>query len=375
MNPDITPDLIERLLERAIQIQRIPAPPFKEGERAAFVQQMFLSEGLLDVQMDNIGNVYARLPGSGQARPLALSAHLDTVFPAETDLVGRRDAEQVYGPGIGDNSLGVAGMFGLLWALRENQQTLPGDLWLIANVGEEGLGDLRGMRAVVSSSAARFGGQVLAYLVLEGMALGQIYHRALGVQRYRISVGTDGGHSWVDYGKPSAVHELAALAARLAGLSLPAQPRTTLNIGVMTGGSGVNVIAAQAWLELDLRCESVLGLQTLAQKVEKLCQAANKPGVAVTFEIIGSRPAGEIPADHPLVRLAQNCLRQQGIQANLTIGSTDANIPLNQGTPAITIGLTKGAGAHTKDEYINIAPLASGLAQLVAIVQGAYRAL
>jgi len=181
--------LVAQVLDLAVQIQQIPAPTFYESGRAAFIQKQFVKAGLRDVQVDEIGNVYGRLPGAGQKPPLVVSAHSDTVFPASTDLQVRREKGQIHGPGIGDNSLGVAGLFGLLWGLRARLQgssaelRFPGDLWLVANVGEEGLGDLRGMRVVVD----RFGPQVLAYLVVEGMALGQIYHRGLGVKRYRIN--------------------------------------------------------------------------------------------------------------------------------------------------------------------------------------------
>jgi acetylornithine deacetylase/succinyl-diaminopimelate desuccinylase-like protein len=238
-------------------------------------------------------------------------------------------------------------------------------------VGEEGLGNLRGMRAVV----ARFGAQALAYIILEGMSLGQVYHRGLNVQRYRITVQTAGGHSWVDHGRPSAVHELAALVRELTLLPLPAQPRTTLNVGVIGGGTTVNTIAAQAWLELDLRSESAQALARLAAQVEALAAAANRAGVEVKCEIAGQRPAGGIPANHPLVRLAVRSLEAQGIQPTLNVGSTDANIPLNQGLPAVCIGLSTGAGAHTIGEYINTPPLARGLAQLGAMVEGAWGAL
>ena len=185
--------ILNRVLDIAVAIQQIPAPTFEEGQRAAFLRDRFQDEELCDVSIDGVGNVYGRLPGGGTAPPLVISAHSDTVFPAATSLKVRREMDRIYGPGIGDNSLGVAGLFGMLWTINQRGIELPGDLWLVSNVCEEGLGDLRGMRAVVE----RFGDQVLAYLVIEGMALGQIYHRGLGVRRYRIHVRTSGGHSWV----------------------------------------------------------------------------------------------------------------------------------------------------------------------------------
>ena len=318
--------------------------------------------------MPRLGSTKTHLGASASAKPLIVSAHLDTVFPTSVDLSVRREPERILAPGIGDNSLGVAGLFGLVWALRERGLSLPGDLWLVANVCEEGLGNLRGMQAVVD----RFGSSPLAYIVVEGMALGQIYQRGLGVQRYRISVQTAGGHSWIDYGQPSAVHELTALSTRITALELPRQPRTTLNVGIISGGSSVNTIAAEAMLELDLRSESADSLENLVRQVEQIVHSVQKPGVRIELEIIGQRPSGELPAEHRLVKLAQDCLRAVGIEARLSIGSTDANLPLSLGFPSITIGLTTGGKAHSVHEYINIAPLEKGVEQLVRLVSQAW---
>lgn len=359
----------ERVLDLAIQIQRIPAPTFHEAQRASFVRELFLTEQLLDIEKDQLSNVYARLPGTGGGRPLVVSAHSDTVFPAGTDLSIRRAGQRLYGPGIGDNSLGLAGLFGLIWMLRQKNIALPGDLWLVANVGEEGLGDLCGMRAVVD----RFGEAPLGYLILEGMALGQIFHRALGVQRYRISAQTQGGHSWADYGRPSAITELAAIVGKLNEIPLPNIPRTTLNVGVIEGGFSVNTIAATASLELDLRSEESEALQTLAERVEALVVQANRPEVRVKAEIIGQRPAGKISKQHAFTQLAVQALTAQKLEPQFMIGSTDANIPLSRKLPAITIGLTVGNGAHTLDEYILTDLLEKGMDQLYKIVLGAYQ--
>ena len=357
-------DLVNRVVERAIQIQQIPAPTFQEQERAELVRDLFTAEGLNDICIDDVGNVFARLSGAGTAKPLIVSAHLDTVFPMETNLRLARGSDLVHGPGLGDNSLGVAALFGLLWALRERQIPLRGDVWFVANVCEEGLGDLRGMKAVVD----RFENNVHAYLVLEGLALGHVYHRAVGVKRYRITARTSGGHSWSDYGQPSAVHELAKLVVELASFSLPTYPRTTMNVGKISGGTSVNVIASEASLDLDLRSEGQEALASLVSAVERLIQKANKTGVSMEWQVIGQRPAGEISASHPLVLLARDCLREQGLDAGLISGSTDANIPLSKGYPAIVLGITMGGSAHTVHEFFNIAPIAQGMEQLVRFV-------
>lgn len=374
--------LAERVVDLAIQIQQIPAPTFEEEKRAEFVRELFEREGLSDVSVDEVGNVFGKFQVSSadlsqskgskfQVKPLIVSAHLDTVFPFETDLSVRREAEKVFAPGIGDNSLGVAALFGLMWGLQTSPPAplLKGeggrDVWFVANVCEEGLGDLRGMKAVVD----RFGADATGYLVLEGMALGSVYHRATGVKRYRVTAKTAGGHSWSDYGKPSAIHELSKLVAELTSMQLPASPRTTMNVGKISGGTSINVIASEAWMELDLRSEGPESLAELVSKVEKKIERASQAGVAFEAEVIGARPAGEISASHPLIQLAQECIREQGLEPALAIGSTDANIPLSRGYPALVLGVTTGGGAHTTNEFINIKPIEKGLEQLISFVK------
>jgi tripeptide aminopeptidase len=394
---NIDQSLLDRVLERAIQIQQIPAPTFAEIKRSNYIFTDFRSEindlhtagTQAETWIDEIGNVFLKINGNTTRPPLVVSAHSDTVFPASTNLSIRIEPERLHGPGIGDNALGVAGLFGLLWMLRTTNRIkhLPGDVYLVANVGEEGLGNLRGMRAVVE----RFGRKVSAYLVLEGMALGQVYHRALGVERYRINVHTGGGHSWVDYGMPSAVHELATLITRLTALSLPKRPRTTLNVGVIQGGTTVNTIASEAFMEVDFRSESDRALRELTNQVHDLVRQAEtelqvkvekqlqqellkktKQYFQFEIQLIGKRPSGKISANHPLVQLARQSLEGQGIRPQLQIASTDANIPLSMGIPAVCIGLTKGSGVHSLEEAIQIQPLALGLAQLLTLVEGIF---
>lgn len=356
----------DSILDLAIQIQQISAPSFAEGPRGEFVRGLFLKENLKDVAMDSFGNVYARLPGrQKKAKPLIVSAHLDTVFPVSVNLQVKREKGKVFGPGIGDNSMGVAALFGILWRLREKNVSLEHDLWLVANTGEEGLGDLRGMRGVVD----RFNANVIGYLVLEGLALGHVYHRAIGVQRYRITAKTAGGHSWADYGQPSAVHELASLVTELTSIRLPKNPRTTMNVGTIHGGTGVNVLAAEAKCELDLRSEEPKALLKLIHQVENILKDADHEGVRILAEVIGARPAGEIPTDHPLVKLAMSCVSGQGLDPILTSGSTDANIPLSRGIPAVVMGISTGGGAHTLNEFVDVEPIEKGMESVVQFVE------
>ncbi len=357
--------LVEELINLAIQIQQIPAPTFVENERAQFVLEKFRQENLTDLQIDSVGNVFARLKGTGAGAPLVVSAHLDTVFPAETNLAVRRLDGRVFGPGVGDNSLGVAGLFGLLWMLHKNNTKLPCDLWLIANVGEEGLGDLKGMRAVVE----RFKDLPRAYLVIEGAALGHVYHAGIGVHRYKITAYTEGGHAWVDYGKPSAIHELSGLINHITAIPLTLQPRTTLNVGRVGGGTSINTIAPSAWFELDVRSEDNQVLKELIELIKSKVAQYHIPGLSFEIEKIGERPSGRMSTEHPIIVLASQCLVEQGLQPQLTSGSTDANIPLSLGYPALVLGLTQGGRAHTLEEYIETEWLERGLQQLFRFVE------
>lgn len=362
-----TEAFVQNVIDEACAIQSIPAPTFQETRRADYFIEQFRAWGLSDVQRDAAGNVLARFPG-GSARPLVVSAHLDTVFPMDTPLELRRGADRITGPGIGDNSLGLAGAAGVVRFLKEQHTALPGDVWLAMNTGEEGLGDLRGIQAVVN----RFQGEPLAYLVVEGMGLGTILHRGLGVERYKISVQTAGGHSWVDYGSPSAIHELSRLVVRLTEITLPKAPCTTLNVGVIQGGTSINTIASSAWLELDLRSEDSGALAALVSEVINTADSLRRPGVQILVERIGRRQAGQIPAKHPLVALAVSALEALGVEARLDIASTDANLPLSRGYAAICIGVTHGINAHTREELIYTAPVALGMAQLYYLITQAW---
>ncbi len=363
----MTTALVTRLLDLACTIQQIPAPTFAEGARAAFVRDQFTALGLADVELDDLGNVFARRPGQGQAAPVLLTAHTDTVFPAGTPLTLVRTADRIAGPSIGDNSLGVAGLFGVLWALAG--EALPGDLHVVANVGEEGLGDLRGMRRVID----RLGGVVQATVVLEGMALGHIYHSAIGVRRLRITAHTEGGHSWLHFGRASAIHALMRLGAEIAGLNVPAAPRTTFNIGTVTGGTSINTIAREASFDLDLRSEAPAALAALVTRVERLVAGSNTAEVRIEAQVIGDRPAGSIPREHPLVQAAAQAMEAAGVTGyTFETGSTDANVPLSRGLPGVCVGLTRGGHSHRPDEYIETRDVERGLDAVTRVVRGAF---
>jgi acetylornithine deacetylase/succinyl-diaminopimelate desuccinylase-like protein len=300
------------LLELCIEIQQIPAPTGEEAARTAWVAEKMAALGLQQIVHDRANNnVYGCWPGKTRKPGVLITAHTDTVFGFDTALTVRHDLQQarVYGPGIGDNSLGVAALLELLAATVELPAP-PVDIWFAANSQEEGLGDLRGMRAVVDD----LGDQIGACVVLEGMGLGRVVHRALGSRRYRISVSAPGGHSWSDFGSASALHVIAELATELTKLDAPETPRTSFNIGRLDGGTSVNTIAQHAWLELDLRSEDQASLAKIVADVLEIVQRFQTAkwqhrGVQVVAEVIGDRPSGGIAEDHPLVMLATAALQ------------------------------------------------------------------
>jgi acetylornithine deacetylase/succinyl-diaminopimelate desuccinylase-like protein len=363
-------DIVPEIVEQAIAIQQIPAPTFAEAERAAYIEARFVEIGLVDVAQDELHTVYGRFPAlqpNGRS-PVIISAHSDTVFPAGTDLTVRREGHLIHGPGIGDNSTGVAGLIALAQSLRLHEIRPLGDIWFVSNVGEEGLGDLCGMRAVVD----RFGGEA-TYLVVEGGLYGQISHQAIGVERYEIVVRTAGGHSWGNFGRRSAIHELGRLITAVDTLKVPAPPKTTYNVGLIEGGTSINTIAQTAKMLLDLRSEEPQQLAVLVAEIEKLVsKMAKQSDIAIKMTQIGSRPAGHLRRDAPLVQQAVAALRHVGCQQINTIASsTDANVPLSRGFTAVCIGLTESGNAHRLDEYMDSTCLPAGMSQLLLLTLSA----
>lgn len=348
-------------------IQQIPAPTFAEADRAAFVENQMLALGLQDVRQDDLHNVYGRFPGQHRRTPLIITAHLDTVFPLETDLRIRENGRLLSGPGIGDNSTGVAGLLLLAKSLIENQIKLTNDVWLVANVCEEGLGDLRGIRAVVEAF-----GQSAKYVIVEGGLFGQISHQAIGVRRFRLEVSGPGGHSWGSFGAASAIHVLGHLISAIDKLPVPASPRTTYNVGIIEGGTSINTIAQSAALQLDLRSEDPSALQHLVDSVTDIVHQTNQlrrdEGIHVTMTAIGSRPPGQISRHTALVKTAVDALHYVGSQGiTFMMGSTDANVPLSKGFTAVVLGLTESGNAHRLDEFIDPTRLPDGLSQLLLV--------
>lgn len=371
------------LVELALQIQAIPAPTFAEADRAGFVRGRCEQAGVDAATVtheDGSTNTYARVRGADPSLPVLLvSAHTDTVFPAAVELAVRHDpsAGRISGPGLGDNSVAVAALVALAAALRASREAdetdLPCDVWFVANAAEEGLGDLRGVRAAIEHVRAEAPGGIGAAVVLEGLLLGSVYHRSIGVRRYRLEVEAPGGHSWGSFGAPSAVHELVRLLGDVVDLEVPRSPRTTFNVGRVEGGTSVNTIAAEAWAEIDLRSETTEEVERLERRLLEITRSPVPSDVVVRAVRIGSRPAGSIDEHHPLVNAATEALAAVGIAGELKSGSTDANALLAAGVPTVCVGVTTGGSAHRLDEYINLGPIEQGLQQLALLLPEAVR--
>ncbi len=373
LDRNLMPTIAAWVTEQALAIQKIPAPTFCEQERAAYVAEQMTSLGLDDVEIDEKANVYGRLASgkNSDGNPaLMVIAHTDTVFPMETDLTTRRENGVIYGPGLGDNSIGVAGMLGVIEWLRLQNIALPCDVWFVATSGEEGLGDLGGIRAAFE----RLKSNVKCVINLEGLAFGHLYYAGIAVRRLHITAQAEGGHSWLHFGNQSAIHGLIELGSRIIAITPPTSPRTTYNIGIIEGGQSVNSIAAQASMWLDMRSQTQAQLNALEQQIRTCLQDVKRPGLHFETHIVGDRPAGAIPVEHRLIQGAMQALKQVGVRGVLEVGSTDGNIPLAAGCPTVTVGVTRGGNAHRLDEYVELEPIGDGMMQIMMLVTAAAEA-
>jgi acetylornithine deacetylase/succinyl-diaminopimelate desuccinylase-like protein len=353
-------NLHRNLDDELVRICEIPAPPFKEEARAAFIAQRFREIGFAHVRFDQVGNVIAERPGASNEPRIVISAHLDTVFPEQTDVRVRRAGARFYAPGISDNACGMVSLITLARALDAGNILTDGTIYFVATVGEEGEGNLRGVRHLFSSG--EFEGGVDAFISLDGPGLERITHRALGSRRYRVTVAGPGGHSWGDFGIVNPVHALGRAIARFSSYPAPLSPRTSYNVGVIEGGSSVNAIPAHASMVVDMRSVSsdeIDKLEThlrrvvdIAVREENSQRAMSGTSLTATFEQTGDRPSGETASGSPIVRAAIECSRAFGIEPRLDCSSTDSNIPISLGIPAITLGVGGVSGnCHSLAEW------------------------
>jgi tripeptide aminopeptidase len=361
---DLAQAALPQLVQEAINICEIPAPTFQEQQRTVYVRDRMVALGLEDVAADEIGNVVGRLSGAGRGPAVLLAAHLDTVFPMETDVTVKKDGDILRAPGVGDNSASVAAMLHAARLLREAEVRLSGDVFFAATVGEEGLGNLRGIRRVMEE----YGPRVDYVIALDG-SLGSMVRQGVGSRRFRLVVTGEGGHSWGAFGSPSAIHSLGKIIAQIADIRVPSSPKTTFNVGMITGGTSVNTIAARAEAVIDMRSLDVDELRRLEEKVRRItADMCRQTGVSHEFVLLGDRPTGMIADDHPLCVAVRRVHHVMGMQTRCYPSSTDGNVPLSLGIPAVTVGVTLGGNGHRADEYIHATPLARGVGQLLLLV-------
>jgi tripeptide aminopeptidase len=362
----------EHITEIQVSLTEIPAPSFQEGKRAEEVKRLLAGEGLT-LQTDKLGNVIGQLEGASDKESVMLAAHLDTVFPAGTEVTVKHDGERLMAPGISDNGTGLAGMIAVARALHAAHLRPQRTILFAANVGEEGEGNLRGMRALID--AYRQG--LKAVIVLDGSGIDHVTTKALASRRLEVVITGPGGHSWSDFGMPNPINALVRGSVRFINTKVPTSPRTTFNLGQVEGGTSVNSIPYEASLKVDLRSESedeITRMETAfrdcmaAGVKDEMDNARDRSRGKLEFKInmIGSRPGGELPNDSPLLAALRSADDFIGNKSRVERSSTDANIPLSLGIDAIAIGAGgNGGGAHSLSEWYEPAGREVGLKRVL----------
>lgn len=354
-------DEVAEAMKEQIYIAEIESPTFAEGVRAEEIARLMKAYGLTDVVIDPSGNVVGRRPGTGEGPVLAVAAHVDTVFPAGTDLTVRQEGHLYYGPGIGDNASGLRSMLQVLRALEKAGVETDGDILFVGTVGEEGNGDIRGAKALFDGSR-----KIDGFIALDMADVHTVQNGATGAHRWRLAIEGEGGHSYIDYGKvPSAIHAMCRAGALIADLDLPEDPKTTYTIGTIKGGTSVNTIAPHCEVDVDIRSLDNDELLKLEAKILGIFEEAvaeenamwpvddDKKFLTLTKTQIGDRPAGQRPHDCPVLQASRAAQKVLGIElTNYGASSTDANYPVSLGIPATCLsagGVQKSC--HTTDEY------------------------
>jgi tripeptide aminopeptidase len=356
--------------QQQIQLTEIPAPEFNEERRGEFLKKLFEANGL-QVRVDKTGNVIAERPGTDANSVILLVAHLDTVFPASADVRVKRDANRLTAPGIADNGAGLAALAGLARAFSESRIRTTKTIVLAGDVGEEGEGNLRGIRALVES----YGSRLAAVIAIDGASIEHITTEGIASQRVEVTVTGAGGHSWSDFGAPNPITALARAIVKFSAAGVPEDPRSTFNFGVIEGGTSVNSIPASASVKVDLRSEQEAQVKIMeaalrdamdsGTREEMAAARVNSDSLKVNFRSLGARPAGKLPDDSPLLDTLRNVDAFLGNRSRLERSSTDANIPLSLGVPAVSVGGGgKGGGSHSLAEWYDATGRETGLKRL-----------
>jgi tripeptide aminopeptidase len=344
------------LVDEQVRICEVAAPPFKEQQRGEVLRGLFEQLGLKNVRVDREGNVLGERPGRNPRPHLVIAAHLDTVFPEETNVKVTREGAVLRGPGIGDDCRGLAVLVGVARLLQETKIATPGSITFVANVGEEGLGDLRGTKHLFD---VELKGRIDRFVSIDGTGLGTT-SIGVGSKRYRVTFKGPGGHSFGAFGMANPIHALGRAAATISDLQVPSTPKTTFNIGRIGGGTSVNSIPFEAWMEVDMRSSDATALADVDRRVNAAIDAAAKAEnarwsktdqVTVEKKLVGDRPAGRTPPDAPIVRTSLSVSKALGLTTQMGEGSTDSNYPMSLGVAALTIsGGGAGRNAHALDE-------------------------
>lgn len=359
------------------ELTEIPSPPFGEAARSEWLRQRFTALGLEDVQVDELGNVMGLLLREPAAPLIGVSAHLDTVFPHGTALKTREEGSRLYGPGISDNAAGVTALLAMATVLKRAGFKLATNIVFIGNVGEEGEGNLRGMRHLFSTT--RWRDAIQSLLVIDGAGTDTYVNQALGSRRFEITFRGPGGHSWSDFGIPNPIVLLSRALAHFSEVLIPESPRTTFNVGVISGGTSVNSIPESATARVDLRSASREELQKLEDRLREcvaeawrevpLSHRAGEPKITLALESIGDRPAAELSADARILKIVRAVDKHLRIESFPRLASTDANVPLALGTEATAIGAGgDGGGAHTLREWFDCANRDLGLKRILLVL-------
>ncbi|MEP6743504.1 MAG: M20/M25/M40 family metallo-hydrolase [bacterium] len=369
----------DAITAQQIEINSIAAPPFGETKRAEYLHQKFCALGLIDARLDDEGNCVALRPGISDTPLLVVSAHLDTVFPIDTDITPRRVGAKLFAPGIADDACGLAALIAMVEALQSCEIQTTGSILFVGTVGEEGEGNLRGVKHLFTKS--EWAGRVGAFISFDGAGLDRITNGALSSHRYRVQFRGAGGHSWSDFGIANPVHALGRAIAKLASYPAPNEPRTTFNVGRIEGGQSVNAIPCEASMDVDLRSVSADELLKLdaffrrsvreAADEENSTRRKGEQPLALVTELIGERPGGETPVETPLVQLAWAATEAVGGKPVLDRASTDSNLPISLNIPAITLGAGgTSANSHTPDEWYDPKGRANALERALLVILG-----
>jgi tripeptide aminopeptidase len=360
-----------RMFEEQVRLNEIPAPPFKEATRAQYYLKKLREAGLSEARIDNEGNVIGVRRGNGRGPRLVISAHLDTVFSEGTDVKVREKGGRYYAPGIGDDAAGLTSLLTMAEHLNKSGVRTVGDIIVVGTVGEEELGDLRGVKALFRDDK-----DIDGFISLDGVGLGRIVNHATGSHRFFVSFKGPGGHSFSAFGLPSAIHAMGRAIAKIGDLKPPAHPKTTFTVGTVKGGTSVNAIAGDATMAMDIRSNSQEELLKFEEKVLAAIRESvddenrrwNSKAISVEVKLVGDRPAGMTPVDSPIVHTARAALRAVGADTRaITAASTDSNLPMNLGIPAITLSSAgQGGGAHSLGEWYS--PVNNWLGPQVALL-------